>query len=384
MRFLFALLFLAPNAFALDCTEARHQKFSAAIRAKDLPAIERLARATNCLRSSQRESLLEIAAKSSDFEAFERLVDLGADLKLRTISDGFCRYEILHVIQMIRKEDAFPFVKTLVDAGADLQSCPQDKEGKCAEAICSFEKFPLGQAAEKGDVDSVNYLADRKARIAGDELFSSAPNIAKITARLLELGADPRIAQEAPLFRTRSAEAVRLLVKAGADINFRQFGYGGAIPLAIYSKPDVFLIDPVIAAIDMGADLRIPFTLGTSWPCARVGALLCWAGQLSPTSLLALVHGLRNSALIDLEQTDEEGRTAVMLLSRYYFYSAGRNVKTEVLKLMIQRGVSLKAQDKNGKSVMDYWKEFPRENRAELEILRAIPDRSETAALRFR
>lgn len=363
------LALVLPGTSAARCTS--YDALAKAVEQKNGAEISRLARSPDCLRDGSKPSLLALAAEKADFETFRLLVSLGADPNLRNISDGFCRYQILHQIQQYRSGEAFPFLKLLVDAGADLQSCPEEKPGRCGEELCGLQELPLGQAAKKGDLESVNYLADRGARILGDELFYSSPDIPGITRRLLERGADPAIAQNTPLFRTRSGEAVKLLVKAGADINFRQFGYGKAIPLAIYSKPDVFLFEPILAAIEVGADLRLPMTLGASWPCAGLSALLCWAGQMSPTSLIAMVHALKYSQLIDLELRDAEGRSAAMLLSRYYMYRAGRAAKTEVLKLLISRGADLRARDKAGKSVLDYWQEYPRENRAEIPLIKA-------------
>lgn len=353
-------------AFA-NCPETAYNKLAAAVAAGDTAAIRA---GGECIKDVKHPSLLKLAAEKSGLETFSLLLQLGADPNLRNIHDDFCSYQILQVVQGLRT-DAFPFVKALVEAGADLHSCAEDKPGHCGDAVCDTSKFPLGQAAERGDVDTVNLLADHHARIEGDELFYSAPDAAPITARLLELGADPKIAQNAPLFRTHSADAVKLLVQAGADINFRQFGYGQAIPLAIYSQPEVFLMDPVIAAIDVGADLRIPMTVSASWPCAGLSATLCWASMMTPTSLMALHYSLKVSPKLDTEQTDAEGRTVAMLLSRYYFFRTGRNVKTEVLKALIARGANLKAADKNGKSVLRYWEEYARENRVEIPLIKA-------------
>lgn len=365
----FILLFASGVAHAGTCSNKQYEKFSAVIESKDPAKIDAMAKATSCLQSTSQKSLLALAAEKADFDTFNRLIAGGANVNLRTITDGYCRYQILHVIQEIRKTDAFPFVKALVEAGADLQSCAIDKDGECGDIVCETEKFPIGQAAEKGDWESVELLASRHARIAGDELFYSAPDDARITARLIELGADPAISQNTPLFNTKSPEVIRLLVKAGADINFRQFGYGHATPLAVYSKPDVFAIEPVIAAIDMGADLRIPMTIDIGWPCAGVGALLCWAGQLTPPSLVAMYYGLKSSALIDVDQRDANGATALMRLAAFYFYRAGRDVKTQVLQLLIAKGANVNALDKNGRSVLEYYREYPRENAKEINIL---------------
>ncbi|MGZ3710796.1 MAG: hypothetical protein ACXVBE_03530, partial [Bdellovibrionota bacterium] len=206
-------------AIAATCSDTQYGKFISAVEAKDMVAIAALSKSTGCLKSTTQKSLLAVAAEKADLPTFTALISAGADLKLRTISDGFCHYQILHVIQGIRKSDVFPFVKTLVDAGADLQSCATDDSGACGDSVCNTDKFPLGQAAEAGDQESVNYLADHKAKIAGDELFYSVPDNPRITERLIELGADPKISENSPLFRTHSAEAVKLLVKAGADIN---------------------------------------------------------------------------------------------------------------------------------------------------------------------
>ncbi len=261
-------------------------------------------------------SSLEIAEKKGNTEMIEWLLSVGADKN----------QEANEIILQAGQEEYAEIVQLLKQAGAKQRP---NSEGNC------FSEVPLVQASEKGDVKEVK------------ELLSSGVDV---NARLMEdVGIDTweRNFCHTALMKAGSAEVVRALVAAGADIHALDKDGNNALMFNVWYSPNAQVVKALITA---GADVNEKNKKGVS---ALRYATFPDGGYNADTSKEVVKQILIAGA--DVNAVDNEGITALMSVAyNHIFYDATTKYSdtNDLIYMLLEAGALVNASDKKGKTVL--------------------------------
>ncbi len=289
------------------------------------------------------------AARDGDVEAIRRLIAQGADLEK---PDGPQNYRPLHAAARWGGPAA---VTALLDAGAQ-----RDARG-------GWERTPLHVAAAHGRVDAARVLIDRGADLAAEDLSLDTP------LALAELVHQDAVAD---LLRSKGA-TVRARDISWAALNGDRERIDELVAQGVdVSAPAVRGQTPIVLAMSSGNEKLVPFLISKG---ARVDTTMPEAGRQALH--FAAAWELREAfeqlvaAGANKEARDDNGATPLLVASRHAspemirwliedqgldpraettrpaenaLHLAARNGNIEVVKLLLERGMSASAPSSDG------------------------------------
>ena len=305
-------------------------------------------------KNGTNDTALIHASEKGNMKVAQMLLQRKADANIKNISGGDAIiYAVLNKrLEMVRlllehgvkideryndgktalimaiEEGSFKIAGMLLAKGIDPNA--QDEEQKTA----------LIYACEKGEVGTVKALVAKGAHVDAKSKYGDTPLNEAISKKhvavarfLIENGADFKSSgMLSYAVGTGSEELVRLLKEKGADVNQR--GWDGKTPLMYAAAGGSGIVKYLVAK---GADVNIKDKEGKT---ALMAAVESFDESKLQTIKLLLGHHA------DCNAANDKGETALII--------AAKRGDTETVRMLLEKGSALAAQDKQGKTAWTY------------------------------
>lgn len=301
----------------------------------------------NINKGDDQDSLVSLAVSKGDMEVVRYLVEVGVELEFPKDFEKALEVDFLEGMKFmiprgadvnmplsgsygtpIEKvsscQGALPYVKALVDAGAQVNMFSKNGSGS-----------PLAAAVLGADIDIVKYLIQNGAEVNvslphgnyGNALIAAASggnyNVVK---HLIKSGADVNASPKhgeygsalvAAATEEGNVDTIKALLEAGADVRsvFEMGEYNSAFVAAVESAQD---LDMIKVLVEAGADVNQPFKCGKQGSAI---ALAAYRGHAETLQFLLeagadvnmyLENGDCRTALAAAEYGDEEAAAVVL------------------------------------------------------------------------
>lgn len=331
-------LVLGSTLFGVAAPEQPADRFYRAIRSNDLAALDDVVKesADVNVRDADGVTPLMYAAAIGSVEAMTRLLARGADVNARnTLGSSALTWATNDVakvrllldrganVNVVSKPGRTPLlVATMDDASADVVRLLMAR-GADVHASDKLQATALHTAAVAADIETLRVLLDAKLDVNARDAAGFTPLMVAVAngsldavklllskgAHVNDVSGDGEVIIHAPARAKNgmlalgsfsplllaapggSAELVKTLLEAGADVNARDLR--GMTPLMLAVATDHYNLDTIRTLLDKGADLTMKSLEGET--------VLDWARKFGDTPVVALLT--RAGALVNATVT---------------------------------------------------------------------------------